>query len=995
LVKFLISRPIAVNMVYLALLLLGLYSFRFFPVSLLPATDIPEISIRVSAPGMSARMLQNNVTGMLVNQLRQVKHLEDIRSESQNNQAFIKLRFLPGTRVDLSFIEVNEKVDAIMPYLPRDIVRPQVIKARLTDIPVFYLSVQSGSNADMLDFSEFVRSVVKPRIEQLPTVAMADVSGIQTAEIAIIPRLDKLQQWGISLGDINQVITSNNIEISNILLRQRHYEYYVKIDNQLKSVEDIGHLQLLKNGRMFRLSEIAEISRRASREQGRFYDGNDRAIVLAIIKNSDARMQDLRAQMKELYSRFAQDYPGMQFTLFRDQTTLLEYSISNLQQSLWLGILLSVLISWLFIRRFQYALLIAANVVLALIISFLFIWLMGVSINIISLSGLILAVGMMIDNSIIVVENIHQQHQSGDEAVVQGTNKVIVPLLSSMFTTLAVFLPLVFMGGITKVLFYEQALTIAAGMLSAFLVSVTFLPVWIKRMPAKAMESSFHEISQSGVYEKWHHYFFQHKQLTVFLLLILSVLGIFMAFVVPRRMLPELSQKEAVYRVQWNENISLEENYTRYARLLEALPQQPLHASLLAGIPQFLIGQRHAVSFYDAEIYLDFENQSQFESASAAISEFLASHYPEATAEHQSAGNVFSRIFEDNRPPLQLNISPASVFQEFNAQALDSLMGELNKSLQLALVSPMEKRVLVEILPEKLVYFHVSAAELNQKLSTLFNSNEIGILRSFQQQIPIRLSQPEQDIFSLIEHNFVSNNQKELIPLKALLEVKYTRELRSILSGFSGEYIPVSLYPQANELEQYQQKIKEIFDGNTRFSYSFEGQLLDGDKILKQSGVLFLLSLVLLYIILAATFNSVKLPLIIMMEIPVNLSAVFLLLWLSGNSLNMMSVIGIIVMSGVVINDSILKVDTFNDLLKQGFSLEQAILQGGRMRLKAIVMTSLTTILAMVPMFFEGGMGVEMQMPLVLSVVGGLSLGTLVSLFGIPVLYYYLNKKQE
>ncbi len=993
-VKFLINRPIAVNMVYLALFLLGIVSFRYFPVSLLPTTDIPEISIRVNAPGMSARMVQNTVNSLLLSQVKQVKHLEELHSEAQNNQAFIRLRFRAGTHINLAFIELSEKIDAIMPYLPREIERPQIIKARLTDIPVFYLALSYKNERNMLQFSEFVRSVVKPRIEQLPTVAMADMSGLQQAEIAIIPDALKMQVLNISLDDIQLVLQQNNIELSNILLRQRQYEYFVKIDNRLRSIEDIENLIFKRENRFFRLVDIAKIVKRPAKEQGRFYFGKNRAINLAIIKNSDAQMAELRLQMEQLFAQFQAAYPEVNFELFRNQTKLLDFSIKNLQQSLFLGVLFSVLISWIFLRHWKYALLIAANVVLSLVISFLLIWLLGVSINIISLSGLILAVGMMIDNAIIVVENIHQQPNGGDKAIVLGTNQVIVPLLSSMFTTLAVFLPLIFIGGITQVLFFDQALTIAVGMLSALVVSVTFLPVWIHywKLANDGIEKREKNQFWQNIYKQTHFYFFQHKKFSLSIMLALILFAVFFIWKIPKRLLPQMSQKDVVLLVNWNENISLDENYKRYSEIVDLVSNSLVTSSLLAGIPQFSLGQKRIIAFYDSEIYLDFISYNDLLAAKYKLNEIIRNNYPNANLSYSPADNIFNRVFEDNRAALQLNLYSSNISKEIDLKLLDSLMLEINMELGTQLESPLETQYIIELKHQNMARFDVRPPIVVQKLKTIFSGNQIGELRSFQQQIPICLAQNEANIYDLLKNAYVLNKNAQAIPLIALLDIKKGSERKNIISGISGEYIPLEFDIDKRFLVRYQEKIEQILEKFSSLQFSFSGTLLDGGKVMQTTGFLFLLSIILLYVILAATFNSVKLPLIILVEIPIDLAGVFLALYLWGSSLNMMSAIGIIVMSGIVINDSILKIDTINRLVESGKSLSEAIEQGSEMRVKAILMTSLTTILALVPLLFVSGMGVEMQLPLVLAVIGGLGLGTLVSLFGIPVLYYYLKR---
>ena len=411
-IKFLISRPVAVIMTFLALLLLGIVASNRLPVSLMPDIDIPEITVAVSRPDVSARELENSVVSILRRNLIQVQGIDGIESESRNGSALIRLSFKFGNDINLAFMEVNEKVDGAMNYLPNDLERPRIIKASATDIPVFMLNITladtMAGDEKFIELSEFAETVIKKRIEQLPEVGMADITGQIKREIFISPDREKMNSLGLTDDDITGAVKINNINIGSILVKDGKYLYNLEFSSYLKDLNDVRDIYIRTGSRIIQMKDIAAVGIRQEQPRGIYYSGGKRAIALAIIKESTARMASLETKMAELLDVFRKDYPQMEFEISQDQTRLLDYSISNLWQSLLAGGLLAFLLMFFFLKDGKSPLIIGFSIPTTLVISLLFFYLTGLSINIISLAGLILGIGMMIDNSIVVIENITQ-----------------------------------------------------------------------------------------------------------------------------------------------------------------------------------------------------------------------------------------------------------------------------------------------------------------------------------------------------------------------------------------------------------------------------------------------------------------------------------------------------------------------------------------------------------------------------------------------------------
>ena len=328
-IKFLIQRPIAVLMAFTACFIVGLVTYFTLPVSLLPDISIPEITVQVSAKNTSARELENTVVKPVRQQLIQVAALKDMTSETRDGAGIIRLSFDFGTNTDLAFIEVNEKIDAAMNYLPKDTDRPKVIKASATDIPVFYLNLtlktdsayEETDQQAFLNLCEFSESVIKRRIEQLPEVAMVDVTGLLERQLQIVPDMDKLAMLELSIEDIETALAQNNVEPGSMTVRDGYYEYNIKFSTLLRTAEDVENIYIRKGDRIIQLKEFCRIAIVPVKEKGVSVSNGKRAVTLAIIKQADENMDNMKDALSETMDYFKKIYPDIEFSVSRRRTT--------------------------------------------------------------------------------------------------------------------------------------------------------------------------------------------------------------------------------------------------------------------------------------------------------------------------------------------------------------------------------------------------------------------------------------------------------------------------------------------------------------------------------------------------------------------------------------------------------------------------------------------------------------------------------------------------
>ncbi|MDR2775709.1 MAG: efflux RND transporter permease subunit [Tannerella sp.] len=1023
-VKFLIQRPIAILMAFLAMVIIGLITYFTLPVSLLPDIPIPNITVQVSMPNSSARELENTVITSLRRHLMQVTRLRDIKSETRDGNAQVNLRFDHGTNVNLAFIEVNEKIDAAMNYMPRDMERPRVIKASATDIPVFYLNLTlrddekygTTETEHFLAMSEFAETVIKRRIEQLPEVTMVDATGVVSRQVQVLPDMNKLEIADITLSDIEAAIRNNNIEPGSMIIRDGYYEYNVKFSSLLRTIEDIENIYLRKADRIYRIKDLCSVRIVPEEERGFSMVNGKRAVTLAIIKQSAENMDNLKNALNATISYFRSLYPDIEFTVNRNQTELLDYTISNLKQNFLIGFILICIVAFIFLGDAKSPAVIGLCMIVSLIMCFQFFYFFNKSLNIISLSGLILALGMMIDNAIIITENISQYRERGlslEDACVKGTIEVITPMLSSTLTTIAVFFPLIFLSGIAGAIFVDEAFSVSVGLLVSYFTGIMLLPVLYKLVYAKNFTrrdfgKHIHKYQERGNkalynwYDRLIDFTFTHKTLNAILILAVFPFCIIMFNIIPKSGMPAVDQVELLTHIDWGENIHLDENRARINAICHGIDSLTPEHSAYIGRQQFILDNERKMPASESELYIKAENARMAERAQEKIYSLIKNNYPQATISFAPPETVFEKIFVTGESDLiaelyhnnRQHTPDADEIRKMEKQ-LEELSGEHSEGVT------FEKEMSIHVDREKLLLYDVSYSVVEQILKTAFRDNQIATLRSYQQYLPITITGEEQTISDIIHKTLVRTNAsnvsgetKQQLPLSYFVTVIPTEGLKTIVAGKNGEYIPVA-YRQVQNPEELMYKTKEEISDMKSWDVAFSGSYFSNKKMINELIIVLIISILLMYFILAAQFESFLQPLIVLVEIPIDVTVALVCLMIFGHTLNLMSAIGIVVTCGIIINDSILKIDMINELRKKGMPLMEAIHTAGHRRLRAIIMTSLTTVAAIVPMMFASDLGSEIQKPLAVAMISSMIVGTLVSLYIIPLVYWRIYKNKH
>ncbi len=1005
-VKYLLEHRIAVIMAFLALVIVGCVTYVTLPVSLLPDIDIPHITVQVAKENVSARELENTVVAPLRRSLMQVNGLAELKSETRDGSAIVSLTMDYGVNTDLAFIEVNEKIDGAMNSLPKDINRPKAVKASAIDIPVVYLQMTlKNENYRFLDLSRIADNIVRRRLEQQPEIAMVDITGVPGQMLRITPDLDRMAQTGISLDDLEAALSAGNVEPGSMTVRDGYYEYNIHVTNLLRTVDDVKDIRIRKGDRLLTLGEFADVELTSRTPRGYSIHNGKRAVTLAVIKHSEESMDDMKKALHSTVEYFSERFPDIQFSETRSQTELLDFTISNLEQNLILGLILVFIVCILFMRSVRSSLIIGVSVIVGVILTFLLFYLFHVSVNIISMSGLILAVGMMIDNSVIVAENITQYRSRGEAlmpACVKGTNEMITPMLSSSLTTVAVFVPLVFMSGIAGAIFSDQAFSITAGLAASYIVGITLLPVLYyqienSRFGIKPRKTGGGPKHFQHCYDKGIDFCFRHKWFFIVATLLTVPLCVVLFTVIQQQRMPDIDSNETLVRIDWNENISLDENKRRVAAITD---REAALSSAYIGPQDYLLSSDIDLSSAESEIYFLTDSPSDIQPLQQRIAESVGRDYPSATVGFSKTENLFEKIFSGSGANLEARIHSSSG----NPASETDDMLRIRERLQFATGCrlrpiPLRSQIDIAIDRDLLALYNVDYSEVQRVLRTAFKGNNVSTLRSFQEYIPIEIAGRETGVWEVIGTLFVNSRtdkdgKKTEIPLRNLIKTSESHDLKTIVAGVAGEYVPIEFNSEGNE-QATMEKIAAVVRDDGVHDVDFAGSYFSNAGMMRELVVILLVSVMMMYFILCAQFGSFLQPLIVMLEIPVDTAFALITLMMFGQTLNLMSAIGIIVTCGIVVNDSILKLDAINELRKTGMPLVEAIHTAGRRRLRAIIMTSLTTVFAMLPVLFTSDMGSELQQPLAIAMIGSMIVGTAVSIFIIPLFYWLIYRRNE
>ena len=1038
-----IRRPIAVAMLFLAIVLLGGISFGRLPIDLLPDVAYPRLVVHTAEPGAGPAEVERFVSAPVEQAVSTVPGVQEVESVSREGVSLVTVRFAWGTDMDFAALGVREKLDGLRDVLPELATRPTVLRMDPRSEPIMAVSV---AGEDPLALTELAESVFKRRLEQIDGVAQAAVTGGLTREIHVEVDPERLEAFGLSVEDITRALDAANASAPGGTIRRGRYRYALRTLGELQGVEEIAGVPI-SGGASPRTgaADTARASPRAALVLGdvaRIDDGfreqetiarynAAESVGLLIFKNSDANTVRVDERVARTLAELGAQYPGVQLRIASSQATFVSDAIDNVVGNLVQGAVLAFLVLLLFLRDIRYPVAIALAIPISVIATFALLDAFGVSLNIMSLGGLALGVGMLVDNSIVVLENTFRHREAGadaETAATVGAEEVQGAITASTLTTIAVFGPIIYIEGVAGELFGALSLAVAFSLLASLFVSLTLLPTmaarwrggeagdrgdgqrrgglgWIRRggarvfaRPLDAWERGFARFTAG--YERTLLAVLRHRGRVLGGALLLLALAIWLGLALDRRVLPEVDQGEFRVRLDLPRGTPLEETETAARRLEALFLADPAveavftHAGrqvAVAGIEDEESGLHTAtldVRLHEGESTREALSRLRLGGAGFPPGA-LAIETGEATALGQLLGggeaDLAVRLRGDE---LDRALAYARAVEERLAR--DPLLANVRLGTELG-----QPEVRLEIDRERAASYGIDPKRIAETIQTYMYGDVATELVEFDRKIPIVVRLPEIDRRSL---GTLETLRIDGVPLRALVSVESTVgpvEVRRVGQGrVVAVYADVAGGGVDEAVDHVRAALREIpAPPGVRAQVGGENEQMR--RSLRDLAFAFGLALLLVYMILAAEFESFVHPLIILLSVPLGLVGAMLALWITGAGLNTMSLIGLVILAGIVDNDAVVKVDFINRMRRQGLPLREAILAAGHARLRPIIMTTLTTMLGLLPMAIAAGRGAELRAPLAVSIFGGLFSATALTLLVLPVIYEMVEEGRE
>lgn len=1020
--EFSVKRKITTLMLVLIISAIGILSFFNLGLDMLPDLEFPVVAVVTSYEGVASEEIESGITKLIEESVGLVKHIKKVTSFSMEGISAVMIEFEWGTNLDFAAQDIRDRLSMIEEYLPKDADKPIVVKYNPSDMPVLIYAV-TGFGSDTLRLRTYLNDEIKPRLEGEEGVANVFLSGGKTREINVLIDGQRLKGYNLSLNQISQVLRYENLNISGGRIKEGYREYLLRTPGEYKSIEEIKNTVVgVYNGAPVYLKDIAKVkdTHKEVRSFARV-DGKD-CVVLGIMKQSGAnivRVSDrVGRKLESLKGIMPVDIRFAELMNFGDTAKRM---VKMTAIDVMYGGVITVALLLFLLRSFLPTLVVALSIPFSIFVAFIGIYAAGYTLNITTMTGLGLGIGMLVSNAIIVMENIFRYLEEGNETDIsasKGTNEVMAAIFASTLTTVIVFLPAVFVTGITARLIRPIAITVTVSLLASFIAAITLVPMVSsvlfrgKGETLKvAEEKEFGKIKK--LYSKSLSYALDHKPLFIIPPLVLFVLSLVAFRFVGKEFFPSMDTPMQLVSLRLPVGTPLED--TEYMMsVIENACKEPelIHIAATGGISE---GGKTDVAFgggssevYEAQAFARFKWKEERKRSMAEIKESIRKKLPTLKGVHWEFADM-SRMMTSTGGETQdvvIKIFGSDMDQLYKiAEEIKRRIGSVEglKDIDISLKTG-KPEIKISIDREKAARLGLSTALIGQTITTAF-LGEVSTrykVGGEEYDVRIRFEEPYRKTVKDIENLYITTMAGYKVPLKEVAKielgegpVKIERENKkrkiSVTANISGRDL-------GSIMKDVQERTKDI---KLPFGYyiEFGGQY---EKMKEAFGgllIALIFSVFLVYMVMASTFESLLHPLMVMFTLLLGMIGVIGGLFFFRSTLNIGSFLGIILMGGVVVNNGIVMVDYVNLLRRQkGMPVRTALIDGCVTKLRAITLTTLTTVFGMFPMAISRSQGSEFRAPMAISVIGGVLVSAVFTLYLIPVIYEavetYIQKKK-
>lgn len=1020
-----VQRPVAVLMIFAGLVLIGVLSFGRLPVDLLPSINYPNLTVITSYGEVPADDLTRLVTQPLEERITGLAGVRQVISRTREGVSTITVQYEWGTEMEFANLHLREAVDQVSTRddFPEEAERPLILRWDPSARPVAILALEG--DAPLAEMTEFCLEVAKPALEQIDGVSQAEVIGGADREILVRPDFAKLRLYGLTMADLRQAVASSNVSFPGGRVRRGPLHLPLRILGEYESLDDIRATEIPTGGRAgaITVGDVAEVLDTVKEPEGETLIGAEPVVSMLLYKEVGANTIGVTQEVDKVLDILRGQYPDFDIEYIYRDADYVEASFKGLRDSLLYGAALAFLVLFFFLRDWRSPVVVALSIPVSVAATFAFMYFGHVNLNLMSLGGLSLAAGMLVDNAIVVLENI-KRHLAEDaesdasvgEICARATGEVASPVIAATLTTVAVFFPVIYVPGIAGEFFRDQALTVTFSLLVSIATALILQPMVSARFLRKGAERpvGFFKLSDAlfrGLYAVYHRALervMDHKGIFLTALALGMAGAAVVALDLPRTFLPDRNNGDFTLNLELPNGTPLEATAATSADLagyLASLPEVETVFTQVGETERTVASLREYTAANTARMRVILKPSREGAERLAHVKERLRVRLAEldgAVYAFKDEGIGLQEILASGGAPFNLGIvaerpADALAAAERVLPMLQTVPGLTDLEMDRVLGNPA---VEVNIDRETALRFGLDPETLARELQARVQGVVATTFNEVDQRIDIavRLPLDERRDLDGVLASPVTVADGRTVTLATFVNLTEGRPVREVVRRDQRRQITISGDVDGRRIGDVWEDVHALLadvDRSGGVAFVTGGEQEEISRSFRDLGWALLLSGLLVYMILAAQFESFLDPLIISAVLPVGVLGATLTLALSGHTVNIISLIGLVALLGISVNDAIVKVSTIRRLRLDGLPGRAAIMEASRLRFRPILMTTLTTVLAMVPMAVGIGTGEQIQRPLAITILGGLTMATALTLFLTPVIYESLHRRLD
>ena len=1020
--RFSVHHPIFTIMVSLIVVILGVVSLYRLSIDLMPDITYPTLSISTDYENASPEEIEELVTRLIEEAMSAVPGVEEVTSVSREGASNVRVTFTWGTDLDAAANDIRDRLDRIISRLPDDAERPRLHKFDLASFPVLILG--AASNLDPIQMRKIIDDQVKYRIERIPGVASLDVRGGLDREIHVYLNAEKIKALGLPIDRILDRIEEENVNLPAGSLEQGLLEITIRTPGIYTSLDVLRRTVIaIREGVPIQLGEIADVADSWEKVTRIVRVNGQPGVRLSVNKQSGTNTVEVASGVLKELERINRDIPQIQISPIIDSSDYIKRSITNVGTTVLYGSVLAIFVLLLFLRNIPSTAIIATSIPISIIATFSLMYFGGFTLNLMTLGGLALGIGMLVDNAIVVLENIYRLREAGvgpEESAVNGSQEVMSAVIASTLTTLVVFLPLIFVRGMSGVMFKQLSYVVAFSLGCSLVVALTLVPMLASkiRLPQNNHSSAhvtlgrrifritgrFFQLLEDD-YAALLHFATNHKKTVIVLAVLLLGGSLTLIPLVGVEFMPSADEGEVRINAEMAVGTKLEVVGETFKRIEAIVKQEVPEAKNMVSFIG-AAGWRSAGG-HTGSVRIALKPKSERTRSSDEIAAVLRRKLRDipGTKVRTRAGQglMIMRMGTSDSEKVQIEIRghDLSVADELAKRILpmvEDVAGVTDALISRESGTPEE---LIMVDRQKAADMQLTVSKIAAMLKTVLSGKSAGNYRDGgkEYRILVKLKDSEKKDLGEILDLPVSNASGEPVILRNVVKVQPRLGPVLVERKDQERIITVSANTSDRDMGSILADIREklrMIPVPRDFSIIFGGDYEEQQKSFRELLLGFVLSIILIYMVMASLFESLKDPFIVMFAVPMAAIGVIVMLLLTNTTFNVQSYIGCIMLGGIAVNNAILLVDHTNLLRRRdGMELQAAIEEAGRRRLRPILMTSLTTMLAMSPLALGMGEGGEAQAPMARAIIGGLLSSNLITLVFIPTLYAIFNRKGD